>query len=127
MDVQQGMSDAETTVQQLRERVAAFVQERDWEQFHTPKDLAAALSIEAAELLELFLWKTPQEVETLTLQDDIRMRMAEELADVLIYSLNFANRVGLDLSAALTAKLAANARRYPVETARGNSKKASEQ
>src|SRR5690242_14855088 len=92
------MADDDTTVRQLRELVETFAHERDWEQFHTPKDLAAGLSIEAAELLELFLWKTPAEVAAMTAEAATRTRMAEELADIVIFCLNFANRLDLDLS-----------------------------
>jgi NTP pyrophosphatase (non-canonical NTP hydrolase) len=116
-------TDSDTTIRQLRDQVAAFARERDWEQFHTPKDLAVGLSIEAAELLELFLWKSPPEVEELTQQPDARQRVAEELADILIFSLNLTNRLDLDLAAAVHAKLAANAAKYPVEKAKGSSKK----
>lgn len=110
----------------LRELVAAFAHERDWEQFHTPKDLAAGLSVEAAELLELFLWKTPSEVEVMVQQPEARERMAEELADVLIFCLNFANRLDLDITSAMTTKLAANGRKYPINQAKGSSKKYTE-
>jgi hypothetical protein len=72
------MGDAETTLLALRERVAQFVRERDWEQFHSPKDLAVGLAIEAAEFLELFLWKEPAEVEAMAQQPEERARMAED-------------------------------------------------
>jgi NTP pyrophosphatase (non-canonical NTP hydrolase) len=120
------MSDAETTVMTLREQVAQFARERDWGQFHTPKDLAVGLSIEASEMLELFLGKTPAEVDTMVAQPEARARMAEELADVLIFSLNFANRLDLDLASAVNAKLAANVAKYPIDKAKGSSKKYAE-
>ena len=119
-------SDADTTILALRELVATFAREREWAQFHTPKDLAAGLSIEAAELLELFLWKTPAEVEEMTRQPQVRERMAEELADVMIFCLNFANRLDIDLVTATLTKLEANAVKYPVEKAKGVSHKYTE-
>lgn len=100
----------------LRAALAEFNRARDWEPFHTPRDLAMALSVEAGELLELFLWKADG-----ALPD--RERLREELGDVLICLVNLAARVDVDLLAAATDKLAANARKYPVATARGNAKK----
>lgn len=117
------VSDEASTIQSLRELVAAFAHERDWEQFHNPKDLAIGLSIEAAELLEIFLWKTSSEVEEIARQPETRMRISEELADVLIYCFNLVNQLDLDLATAVTTKLAANAAKYPVEKARGRSAK----
>jgi dCTP diphosphatase len=105
----------------LQESVRAFRDERDWEQFHTPKDLAAALAIEAGELQELLLWQSTEQ-QDVTLQrrhDDVRY----ELADIVILALAFAERAGIDLSAAITDKLALNAAKYPVERARGRSDK----
>jgi NTP pyrophosphatase (non-canonical NTP hydrolase) len=119
-------SDADTTISALREKVAAFAREREWEQFHTPKDLAAGLSIEAAELLEMFLWKAPAEIEEMTRQLQARERMAEELADVMIFCLNFANRLDIDLATATLTKLEANAIKYPVDKAKGVSRKYTE-
>lgn len=117
------MSDAETTILTLRQRIARFVAERDWAQFHTPKDLAAAISIEAAELQELFLWKSPAEVEAMTGQPEARRRVCEELADVLILCLNLANRLEIDVAEAVTAKVEANAAKYPADVVRGRADK----
>jgi len=111
-----GFSDAETPVAALAAALAAFNRARDWEQFHTPKDLAMALAVEASELLELFLWKRDGELPPAE-------RLREELGDVLITLTNLAARLGVDLMAAAEAKLALNARRYPVERARGSAKK----
>ena len=119
-------TDAETTLKVLRQRIAQFASERDWEQFHQPKDLAMGLSIEASELLELFLWKTTQDVDEMVNAPAGLARISEELSDVLIYTLNLANRLDIDLSAALTTKLEVNAAKYPVEKARGSSQKYSE-
>lgn len=110
------MPDDEVFLAELRDLVKTFVHERDWDQFHTPKDLAAAISIESAELLEVFLWK--QEVTS----DDLP-GVREELADILIFCLSLANRLNLDVSDAVLAKLTANAAKYPAETVKGKSHK----
>jgi NTP pyrophosphatase (non-canonical NTP hydrolase) len=120
------LSDSSTTVSELRERVLAFVRERDWEQFHSPKNLSMALSAEAAELMEHFLWASPEESRTVTLDPAKRAKIAEELADVVIYALEFANTTGLDIAASIEAKIAANARKYPVEKSKGRSVKYTE-
>lgn len=104
-----------TELQQLTEKIVAFRNERDWEQFHTSKDLAIALSVEASELLELFLWKGNEEVNIETLKD--------ELADVMIYSLFLANKHNLNIHDIIENKIKKNAAKYPIEKARGNAKK----
>lgn len=117
--------DAEVTIGQLKARVAAFAQERDWEQFHSPKNLSMALAAEAAELMEPFLWAADGGVEALA-KADKRGAIADELADVVIYALEFANIAGLDLTAAIEDKMRRNAEKYPVEKARGSSLKYTE-
>ena len=119
-------ADSRTTVSQLKERVLAFARKRDWEQFHAPKNLSMALAAEAAELMEHFLWASPEESRKVASDPAKRARIAEELADIVIYSLEFANATGLDLSAAIAEKMEANARKYPVEKARGRSAKYTE-
>ena len=119
-------ADSRTTVAQLKERVLAFARERDWEQFHAPKNLSMALAAEAAELMEHFLWASPEESRKVASDPAKRAKIAEELADIVIYSLEFANATGLDLSAAIAQKMEANARKYPVEKARGRSAKYTE-
>ncbi len=120
------LDDSSTTVTALRERVLAFVRERDWEQFHTPKNLSMALAAEAAELMEHFLWATPAQSCEIAIEPAKRAKIAEELADVVIYALEFANMTGLDVSAAIEAKMSANAQKYPVEKARGRADKYTE-
>lgn len=105
----------------LDDAVRRFAAERDWDQFHTPKNLAAALIVEAAELLEHFQWLTPEQSAALPAQT--RDEVAREMADVFIYLLRLAQVQGIDLLAAAESKLADNARRYPVEAARGSSAK----
>jgi dCTP diphosphatase len=119
-------SDSSTTVAQLKDRVLAFARERDWEQFHAPKNLSMALAAEAGELMEHFLWTTPEESRSVADEPAKRARIAEELADVVIYALEFANATGLDLAAAIGAKVEANALKYPVEKAKGSSAKYTE-
>ena len=109
----------------LAARLQAFAQERDWEQFHTPKNLAIALSVEAGELLELFQWLTPGESLAVTDTPADAARIQEELADVLLYLVRLADILGVDLEAAAETKLAANAHKYPVELSSGNATKAS--
>jgi dCTP diphosphatase len=120
------LSDSATTVSELRERVLAFVRERDWEQFHSPKNLSMALAAESGELMEHFLWATPEESRTIAADPAKRSRIAEELADVVIYALEFANATGLDVAASIEAKMAANARKYPIEKSKGRSAKYTE-
>ncbi len=120
------MTDAATTVGEIRERVLAFARERDWEQFHSPKNLSMALAAEAGELMEHFLW-TESKASAATLADSAKRRKIEdELADVVIYALEFANIGGIDLAKAIEAKLAQNAAKYPVEKAKGRSDKYTE-
>jgi dCTP diphosphatase len=120
------LTDSATTVAQLKDRVLAFARERDWEQFHAPKNLSMALAAEAGELMEHFLWATPDESRAVARDPARAARIAEELADVVIYALEFANTTGLDVAAAVEAKMAANALKYPVEKSRGRSVKYTE-
>jgi NTP pyrophosphatase (non-canonical NTP hydrolase) len=119
-------SDSVTTLSDLKARVLAFVRERDWEQFHSPKNLSMALAAESGELMEHFLWATPEQSRAIALDPAKRGKIADELADVVIYALEFANITGLDVAAAIEAKMAANAKKYPVEKARGRSEKYNE-
>ena len=119
-------SDSRTTVDEIKARVMAFAREREWEQFHTPKNLSMALAAEAGELMEHFLWATTEDSRRIATDPAKRARIAEELADVVIYAVEFANATGLDLSAAIEAKMAANALKYPVEKARGRADKYTE-
>src|SRR5688572_2822248 len=111
------MVDASISLEALRERVAAFVRARDWERFHVPKDLAIAISVEAAELLEIFQWREPDPPAGWS--PDLRAAAADELADVLIYGLSLANALQLDLSDAILAKLAKDEAKYPADRFRG--------
>ena len=120
------LNDSSATVADLKARVLAFARERDWEQFHAPKNLSMALAAEAGELMEHFLWVTPDASRTLAADPAQRGRIADELADVVVYALQFANVTGLDLAAAIETKMAANGAKYPVDKARGRSDKYTE-
>ena len=107
----------------LVKAVVAFRDERDWEQFHNPKDLAISICLEAAELLEPFQWKRPDEIAAFLSDPENRGRVGEEMADVLILLVSMADVLRIDLMEAARSKLAANARKYPVERAKGNARK----
>jgi NTP pyrophosphatase (non-canonical NTP hydrolase) len=108
-------------MQETIARIRKFRDDRDWKQFHNPKDLAVSISIEAAELLELFQWQTAEESARFAVDD--RERVSEEIADVAIYLVELADITGIDLARAIDAKLEKNARKYPVEKSRGRSTK----
>jgi NTP pyrophosphatase (non-canonical NTP hydrolase) len=103
-----------------RASLRAFVDERDWDAFHAPKDLAMSLAIEAGELLEVFQWRDLQAAD-ITPED--RRRIADELADVTMYAMLLADKTGVDLMDAVARKLADNARKYPADKARGRADK----
>jgi NTP pyrophosphatase (non-canonical NTP hydrolase) len=105
----------------LRARLAQFAAERDWEQFHNPKNLAMALVAEAGELVEHFQWLTFEEARNLP--PDTREEVALEAADVLLYLVRLCDRLGIDLADAAQRKLAINARKYPVQASRGKATK----
>jgi dCTP diphosphatase len=105
----------------LRERLAAFAAARDWEQFHSPKNLAMALSVEVAELVEEFQWLTEEQSRGLDAERRARVRL--ELADVFIYLVRIADRLGVDLLAAADDKIVLNERKYPVDRVRGDARK----
>jgi NTP pyrophosphatase (non-canonical NTP hydrolase) len=97
----------------LQSRLAAFAAARDWQPFHTPKNLAAALSVEAAELLEIFQWLTPEQAEEVMSDADTAHRVKDEVADVMAYLLQFCQVLGIDVLAALAAKIDRNELRFP--------------
>ena len=113
------MPDSETTLAELRRIVRQFVDERDWHRFHTPKNLAMSLSIEAAELMEHFQWLSAEQSRAVVEDEQQRAAVAEELADVLCYVLAMANELKLDLSTAVRDKIGKNALKYPVREYRG--------
>jgi dCTP diphosphatase len=113
------MSDASTTLADLRELVRSFVDERDWRQFHSPKNLSMSLAIEAAELMEHFQWIGMAESRNIG-DDPAKLgEVREEIADVLCYLLALANELNLDLATAVRDKMVKNAAKYPAEQSRG--------
>jgi NTP pyrophosphatase (non-canonical NTP hydrolase) len=112
-------SDTTTTVSELRKLVADFVAERDWSQFHSPKNVSMALAIEAAELMEHFQWLTTEASRELANDSEKLAEVGEELADVIGYSFALANELGLDISQAMRAKMVKNVAKYPAEKYHG--------
>jgi dCTP diphosphatase len=110
----------------LREAIGLFARERDWEPFHSPKNLAMALSAEVGELVELFQWLSEDDSRRVACEPATARRVRDEIADVLLYLVRLAAVLDVDLDEAVRSKLAANARKYPVERARGNAKKYSD-
>lgn len=119
MDVD--MTVSEDSLRVLRARINAFVAERDWAQFHTPKNLAMAMIVEAAELVEQFQWDTPADSQVLS--PEKREAVSHELADTFVYLLRIAEVLDIDLIAAAHQKIDLNAKKYPVEKAKGSNAK----
>lgn len=113
------MADENKTVAALKEKVAAFISERDWEQFHSPKNLSMAITIEAAELMELFQWATLEESRAMCSEPERAERVREEIADIVIYCLSLCNILGIDLAAAIESKIEKNVSKYPRDRYRG--------
>ena len=97
------MNDSETQIEDLKKRILAFAQERDWEQFHSPKNLSMAISAEAAELMEHFLWQSAESFKEV-LEEPLREKITEEIADILIFAIEFANISKIDIATAITKK-----------------------
>ncbi|MEJ2403576.1 MAG: nucleotide pyrophosphohydrolase [Candidatus Thiodiazotropha sp.] len=112
------------SLENLNQRLKAFAQARDWEQFHTPKNLAMAMIAECAELVEHFQWLTPE--QSMDLPEDKRDEVALEMADILIYLIRCAERLDIDLIDAVERKVAINESRYPADKVRGDARRASE-
>ena len=111
-------------IENLRNQLRAFAADRDWDQFHSPKNLASALAVEAAELLENFQWLT--EAQSQQLPPEALAAVRAEVADVLLYLIRISDKLGIDLIAAANAKIVLNAEKYPVDKARGSSRKYTE-
>lgn len=105
-------------IKEITDKLVQFRNERDWEQFHNSKDLALAISVEANELLELFLWKQPEEVE--------KQKIKEELSDVFAFAFLLAQKHGFDIKEIVLEKIKANAEKYPIAKAKGSAKKYTE-
>lgn len=111
------------SIQAAKALVTQFRDERNWRQFHNPKDLAAALAIEAGELQEELLWKTGEEIDALLHTPESKTAISDEMADIFAYLLAFADVCDIDLGAALEAKMIKNAQKYPAEQVRGDHRK----
>lgn len=113
-----------TDIEKLQRRLQAFADQRDWNQFHSPKNLSMALAVEAGELMEHFQWLTQQ--ESCQLSADKLEAVGEELADIFVYLVRLADRLGIDLPAAIDRKIAMNEEKYPADRVRGSAKKYTE-
>ncbi len=111
-------------IDEIQARLADFAKERDWEQFHSPKNLSMALAGEAGELLEIFQWLTQE--QSRNLPEEKMAELRDELADVTIYLIRLADKLGIDLFSAAEAKIARNKEKYPADKVRGSAKKYSE-
>ena len=108
-------------LQLIKSKIKKFSDERNWDQFHTPKNLAMALSVEASELLEIFQWLNQEESKNLN--DKEKESVKEELADIFIYLIRIADKLDIDLEEAIKHKMKINAKKYPVELSKGNAVK----
>jgi NTP pyrophosphatase (non-canonical NTP hydrolase) len=107
-------SDAKTTISQLRDEVQQFAQERDWEKYHTPKNLGMSIAIEAAEIMEHFQWYSNEKSAEVVREPETKKLVANELADVVIYCLIMAYQAEIDISSAVRSKMMRNRGRYPI-------------
>ena len=114
------MDDKNTTITNLKNFVEDFVQERDWSQFHNAKNLSMALAIEAGELMDIFKWNTTTECDTMMSEEISRKEAIDELADVLIYAIAFANRNNINISNAIDQKMVKNRKKYPADKFKGH-------
>ena len=114
------MSDNKKTIQELKSLIEAFVDARDWQQFHSPKNLSMSLSIEAAELMELFQWLDLDEAREVMKTGAVRENAVDEIADVLIYALAFCNSNDIDIAEAVIRKMEKNNQKYPADKFKGH-------
>ncbi|MEM3772036.1 MAG: nucleotide pyrophosphohydrolase [Candidatus Micrarchaeia archaeon] len=117
------MTDKTATVKELKDKVQKFCEDRDWDQFHNAKDLAIGISTEASELLDLFRFKSQDDIDKMMQDPTKRERIGEELADVIYFTFRFAQRFNFDISEELDKKLRKNNEKYPIEKAKGSNKK----
>ena len=118
--------DQETKLHEFKDKIKAFCEARDWDQFHNAKELAIALSIEASELLEIFRWKNDEEVVELFKNKKKKEDIEDEMADILYFLVRLAQRYNIDLTEASEKKMEKNEKKYPVEKAKGSNKKYTE-
>lgn len=121
------MNDRQTTIAELKQVMQDFIAERNWQQFHDPKNLSASIAIEAAELMEHFQWLHSDEVMKTRADADHLAEIREEVADVLAYLLSFASTMGIDLAEALEQKMVKNAQKYPADQYYGSFRRLSKE
>ena len=109
-------------IKNIQKQLSDFADERDWNQFHNPKNLAMALSVEASELVEIFQWLTPEQAEAIMGTDE-NEHVKEELADVMIYLIRLADKLNVDLEDAVADKIIKNGEKYPIDTSKGSTTK----
>ena len=109
-------------IKKIQKQLSDFADERDWNQFHNPKNLAMALSVEASELVEIFQWLTPEQADAVMGSSESE-HVKEEIADVIIYLIRLADKLDIDLEKAVADKIVKNGKKYPVNLAKGNAKK----
>ena len=119
-------SDKTTSIVELRNKVQKFIDDRDWNRYHNPKDLAISIAIEASELLQLFQWVGENELDKVLGSPDGCTRLQEELADILIYCLSLANVLNIDVAQAVICKIEKNEGKYPADQVKGNYRKYTE-
>tara|TARA_B100002051_G_scaffold68975_1_gene65469 strand:- start:223 stop:594 length:372 start_codon:yes stop_codon:yes gene_type:complete len=114
------MSDKQTTISQLKSLIDSFVDERDWQQFHSPKNLSMSISIESSELMELFQWLSLEEAKEVMKAGETRENAIDEIADIIIYAIAFCNRNNIDISNAIKQKMEKNKKKYPADKFKGH-------
>ena len=107
--------DNNTTINELKEEIKNFIKKRDWEKYHNLKDLAESICIEAAELLEIFQWRKIEEIEKLMEKEEFKIRISEEIADIIIYLLSMSETAKIDIANAVLNKIKKNEEKYPIE------------
>lgn len=117
------MEDPEITLQEIKARIKQFVRERDWEQYHSPKNLSMSIAIEAAELMEHFQWLTIEQSKKLLKDKKKREEIEDELADIVIFILDFCNLSGINIERSTLSKLEKTAKKYPANLVRGKAHK----
>ena len=115
--------DSETTINEIKKWIQDFNDVRDWDKYHHPKELAISISLESAELLEHFQWKEKEPIKSMKANKELMQSIKNELSDIMIYSLNFANKLDIDMSEAIRKKIEENNRKYPADLARGKADK----
>lgn len=124
--MEKNYSDINNNIAELKKLVQIFCEDRDWDQFHNPKELSIAISTEANELLQMFRFKTEKQMNDMLENDNKRIKIEEEISDVLYFILRFAQLYNIDLSSALNSKIEKNNINYPIESSKGNNKKYNE-